>query len=161
MSFWGWNADYPDPENFLFQYYSKNGKVRFQGENVTNYDNPEFDALFEEFRGMDIDADRQPVIDRMVELLRHDAPLLAGWNNEAFQLSQPWLGNTKPGKVIHSYRKYYSLDVDRRNALRAEWNRPVLWPLAIAAIAMVVIALLAARHYRRREAQTARPGSAP
>lgn len=161
MSFWGWNADYPDPENFLFQYYSKNGKVRFQGENVTNYDNPEFDALFEEFRGMDIDADRQPVIDRMVELLRHDAPLVGGWNNEAFQLSHAWLGNTKPGKVIHTYRKYYSLDVARRDALRAQWNRPALWPLAIALIAIIAIALLAVRHYRRREAQTARSGSAP
>ncbi len=161
MSFWGWNADYPDPENFLFQYYSKNGKVRFQGENVTNYDNPEFDALFEEFRGMDIDADRQPVIDRMVELLRHDAPLLGGWNNEAFQLSHEWLGNTKPGKVIHTYRKYYSLDVARRDALREQWNRPALWPLAGAVIAIIAIALLAVRHYRRREAQTARTGSAP
>ena len=161
MSFWGWNADYPDPENFLFQYYSKNGKVRFQGENVTNYDNPEFDALFEEFRGMDIDADRQPVIDRMVELLRHDAPLVGGWNNEAFQLSHAWLGNTKPGKVIHTYRKYYSLDVARRDALRAQWNRPALWPLAGALIAVIAIALLAVRHYRRREAQTARSGSAP
>ena len=49
----------------------------------------------------------------------------------------------------------------RRDALRAQWNRPALWPLAGAVIAIIAIALLAVRHYRRREAQTARTGSAP
>ena len=41
---WGWNADYPDPENFLFLLYGPNGKVKHQGENASNYANPEFDA---------------------------------------------------------------------------------------------------------------------
>ena len=40
---WGWNADYPDPENFLFLLYGPNSKVETQGENATNYQNPEFD----------------------------------------------------------------------------------------------------------------------
>ena len=35
---WGWNADYPDPENFLFLLYSKNGKVKFVVENASNYE---------------------------------------------------------------------------------------------------------------------------
>ncbi len=42
---WGWNADYPDPENFLFLLYGPNGKVGQNGENAANYDNPEFDRL--------------------------------------------------------------------------------------------------------------------
>ena len=33
---WGWNADYPDPENFLFLLYGPNGKVKTQGENASN-----------------------------------------------------------------------------------------------------------------------------
>jgi ABC-type transport system substrate-binding protein len=159
LSFWGWNADYPDPENLLFLFYSKNGKVRHQGENVTNYERPEFDRLYEEFRGMDLDADRQAVIDRMVGMLRHDAPVLAGWNNEAFQLPHQWLRNAKPGKVIHSYRKYYALDPARRSALRAQWNRPVVWPMALTLAALAGLGLLGVRHYRRRERQTVRPGS--
>jgi ABC-type transport system substrate-binding protein len=36
---WGWNADYPDPENFLFLFYGPNGKVRHGGENASNYAN--------------------------------------------------------------------------------------------------------------------------
>ncbi len=38
---WGWNADYPDPENFLFLLYGPQGKVKHGGENSANYENPE------------------------------------------------------------------------------------------------------------------------
>ena len=156
INFWGWNADYPDPENFLFLFYSKNGKVKYQGENVTNYDNPEYDRLYEQFRGMDVSADRQPIIDRMVELLRHDAPVLGGWNNAAFFLTHQWLHNTKPGKIIHTYRKYLSIDVDQRNALIAEWNRPELWPLALLLAGLAGLAVFAVRNYRRHETRRGR-----
>ena len=120
LSFWGWNADYPDPENFLFLFYSKNSKAKYQGENVTNYNNPEFDRLFEVFRGMDVSADRQELIDQMVELTRRDAPVLAGWHNEAFQLSHSWLRNSLPVRMLHTNRKYISVDVAKRNSLASQ-----------------------------------------
>ena len=41
----GWKADYPDPENFLFLLYGPNSKVLHDGENVSNYNNPEFNRL--------------------------------------------------------------------------------------------------------------------
>ena len=34
---WGWNADYPDPENFFFLLYGPNSKAEEQGENASNY----------------------------------------------------------------------------------------------------------------------------
>ena len=43
---WGWNADYPDPENFFFLLYGANSKVDNNGENAANYKNEEFDQLF-------------------------------------------------------------------------------------------------------------------
>ncbi|MGZ5077439.1 MAG: ABC transporter substrate-binding protein, partial [Methylobacter sp.] len=49
---WGWNADYPDPENFFFLLYGPNSKVQYGGENAANYQNPEFDRLFEQMRNM-------------------------------------------------------------------------------------------------------------
>ena len=71
---WGWNADYPDPENFLFLLYGPNKKVASGGENAANYANPEFDRLFEQMKDMDNGPERQQVIDAMVEIVRRDAP---------------------------------------------------------------------------------------
>ena len=49
--FWtGWNADYPDAENFLILFYGPNGKSRSDGENDSNYSNPEYDRLFEQMK---------------------------------------------------------------------------------------------------------------
>ena len=46
---WGWLADYPDAENFLFLLYGPNAKaLATDGENTANYENPEFDKLFRE-----------------------------------------------------------------------------------------------------------------
>ena len=76
---WGWNADYPDAENFLFLLYGPQSKVRNSGENAANYDNAEYNQLFEQMKNMDDGPQRQLIIDRMVEVLRHDAPWLWGY----------------------------------------------------------------------------------
>ncbi|MBK7615553.1 MAG: hypothetical protein IPJ08_14090 [Burkholderiales bacterium] len=51
--FWlGWNADYPDAENFLFLLYGPNSKSVSDGENTANYQNPEYDKLFAELKSL-------------------------------------------------------------------------------------------------------------
>src|SRR3546814_15198358 len=39
MYMWGWVADYPDAENFLFLLYGPNAKAANGGENASNYKN--------------------------------------------------------------------------------------------------------------------------
>ena len=67
---WGWNADYPDPENFFFLLYGPNGKVEFKGENAANFTNAEFDALFLQMKDLPNGPSARQVIDRMVDILR-------------------------------------------------------------------------------------------
>jgi hypothetical protein len=75
-------------------------------------------------------------------------------------LSHSWFSNAKPGKIIRSYRKYLGVDVARRAALRAQWNRPTLWPLALLLLVLAALGVLAWRHYRRHESRTAREEAA-
>ena len=70
---WGWHADYPDPENFLFLLHGAQSKVKTQGENAANYASAEFDRLFVQMKDMDNGLARQAVIDRMVAIVRRDA----------------------------------------------------------------------------------------
>src|SRR3546814_14868629 len=46
MYMWGWVADYPDAENFLFLLYGRNANAANGGENHSNYKHPEFDRRF-------------------------------------------------------------------------------------------------------------------
>jgi ABC-type transport system substrate-binding protein len=148
---WGWNADYPDPENFLFLLYGPNAKVGRNGENAANYSNPEFDRLFVQMKGMANGPPRQHVIDRMTALLREDAPWLFGFHPKSFSLQHAWVGNVKPNLMANNTLKYRRIDPARRVQHRAGWNRPVLWPFALAALILAALIWPAWRQYRRHE----------
>lgn len=153
---WGWNADYPDPENFLFLLHGAQSKVESQGENAANWRNPEFDRLFERMKAMDNGADRQAAIDEMTAIARSDAPWLWGLHPKEYGLAHGWVLNRKPNQIANNLLKYQRIDVARREAQRAAWNRPVLWPLAAGVLLAVVVAVPAVRAWRRRERGTAR-----
>jgi ABC-type transport system substrate-binding protein len=154
LFFFGWNADYPDPENFLFLLYGPQGKVKYVGENAANYSNPEYDRLFERMRTMENGSERQALIDRMLIILRHDAPWVWGFHPKDYILRHAWLSNRKPTKVGNNTLKYQRIDTALRERMRDEWNRPVLWPLIIMALLLTAIVLPAVRCYRRREKGT-------
>ena len=156
LFYFGWNADYPDPENFLFLLYGKQGKVRHQGENAANYENPEYDRLFERMKAMENGAERQELIDRMTALLRYDAPWIWGFHPKDYTLRHAWLSNRKPSKVGHNTLKYQRVDAAVREQRRGEWNRPVVWPLLALVLALGAAIWPAWRGYRRRETATAR-----
>jgi ABC-type transport system substrate-binding protein len=151
MFMWGWNADYPDPENFLFLLYGPNGKVKGDGENAANYANPEFDKLFEQMRDMDNGPERQAVIDRMLAIANRDAPWIWGFNAKSYTLHHAWLYNAVPNLMANNTLKYRRVDPVAREAARLDWNRPVLWPLWGIGLLLALGALPAVWIYRRRE----------
>jgi ABC-type transport system substrate-binding protein len=151
LYYWGWNADYPDPENFMFLFYGPQGKVKHSGENASNYANPEFDRLFERMREMDNSAERQAIVDQMLAILRHDAPWVWGFHPKDFALAHQWVRNRKPNKMAHNSLKYQRIDPALRERLRDQWNHPVLWPVAVLVGVLVLLLLPAIAVYRRRE----------
>ena len=152
----GWNADYPDPENFFFLLNGAESKVEKGGENASNYHNPEFDRLFHEMKNMDNNPRRLSIITRMNHLLHEDAPWVYSFHPKSYTLGHTWLKNRKPSDVGHNNLKYQRLDVAKREKKRLEWNQPVLWPLGIGAILLVLVLAPAILGYRRRERSVGR-----
>jgi ABC-type transport system substrate-binding protein len=153
---WGWNADYPDPENFLFLLDGPNSKVKSGGENVSNYSNPEFDRLFERMKNMDNTTVRQHIIDQMLEIARRDAPWIWGFHPKSFALYHSWYKNVKPNLMANNTLKYKRVDPELRARLREKWNKPVLWPLFVIGLVLAMTIVPAVYFYRRHERSTAR-----
>ncbi|MEQ1529785.1 MAG: ABC transporter substrate-binding protein [Methylococcales bacterium] len=151
---WGWNADYPDPENFFFLLYGANAKVKHGGENASNYANPEFDRLFEQMRNMDNSPERYAIIQRMQDIVRHDAPWIFGFHPKSFSLYHSWYHNLKPNLMANNALKYTRIDKQARAQRRAEWNAPVFWPLLLVVGLFVLLLLPAFNAYRRRTRET-------
>lgn len=160
MFFMGWNADYPDPENFYFLLYGPQGRVATQGENAANYQNAEFDRLFEAMKVMPNGPERLEIIRKMNRILQHDAPWIWGFHQKAFVLQHGWLKNRKPGAIVRNTLKYQRIDTDLRSAQRAAWNRPVLWPLGLIGGLLVLMIWPMVRRYRAHERQTMRAADA-
>jgi len=153
----GWNADYPDPENFLFLLHGPQARAQSQGENTSNYVNAEFDALFERMKNIPNSPERQGIIDRMVEIVRRDAPWVGGFHPVSYGLTHAWMMNGKPNNMARNNLKYLRVDVDQRAALRREWNQPAVWPVLLILLALVASAVPAVMSYRRRERMAAKP----
>lgn len=160
MFFLGWNADYPDPENFMFLLHGPQSRAKTQGENAANYHNPEFDRLFEKMKNMANGPERQAIIDRMLAIAREDAPWVWGFHPKDYGLSHAWLANVKPNNMARNGLKFWRIDADMRERLRARWNEPDVWPIILIAAVIVLGSLPAIASYRRRERTAARPAGA-
>lgn len=149
---WGWLADYPDPENFLFLLYGPNGKVKFGGENAANYFNPKIDQLFDEIKSMPNGPARQAKINKFLAVVRHDSPWIWGVHPIDFTLSHTWNKATKPHAMANNTLKYEQLNVKQRRDKQHQWNKPSLWPLwvILGFIILMLIPLIITFSRRQR-----------
>ncbi len=141
MFSWGWSADYPDAENFLFLLYGPAGMVKFNGENAANYTNPRTNELYREIAALPNNEIRLQKISEFVNIVQQDSPWIWGFNPETFVLRQVWMAPTKPNAMSYNTLKYSSLDGALRAKLRQEWNRPQTWPLWVMIILILVLGL--------------------
>ena len=155
---WGWNADYPDPENFLFLLYGKNGVVATGGNgvNYANYHNPEFDRLFDRMQRMDNGPERLKIIRRMVALVQRDAPWIFGFHPRSLALYHRWVHNAWANMMANNTTKYLRIDPPLRVESERAWNRPDLWALLALAGLMLLVLAGAFHLYRRRQQEEGR-----
>lgn len=139
---WGWNADYPDPENFLFLLYGGNAKVESGGENAVNYKNAEYDQLFNQMKILPNSQQRQNVINKMLEILRKDAPWHWGIHPKSVGLYHEWVGNVYPIPITKNIFKYRDINPQLRLEKRNQWNKPAILPLVLISLIVILIACL-------------------
>ena len=152
--YWGWHADYPDAENFFFLLYGPNSKTRHDGANTANYDNPEYNRLFEQMKNMENSPERLTRIREMNRLLQRDAPWSFVYHPVTFNLSHQWLKNSKPSALGGGNFKYLRIDASQRTENRHAWNQPIVWPLWVCLGVLILGTIPAAITIWKRERGT-------
>ncbi len=157
---WGWNADYPDPENFLFLLYGGNAAVDTNGAgiNSSNYKNPEFDRLFDIMKTMKNSPKRLKIIEKMMDIAREDAPWIWGIHPKSLALSHKWYTNVLPHAMANNTLKYKRIDAKLRVEKQQEWNQPVMMPLIILALFLLLVGILLSRAYQNRQKMVIKSG---
>lgn len=156
LFYWGWFADYPDPENFLFLLYGPQARARSQGDNDSNYENSEYDSLYRRMRDLPDGPQRQAVIDKMVQIVQQDAVWMFGVFPGNTGASPPWLHNSIPTGILPDKVQYLRVDPALRLAKVREWNQPHLLPLLWLVGCLVLVAVPAWRIWQRRERRDGR-----
>lgn len=146
---WGWVADYPDPENFLFLLWTQMGRTKNGGPNTANFSDPQYDALFLEMKNRPNDARREELIRELRAIVERERPWIELFHPEDYALYHGWLANVKPMGLSVPTAKYRDVDAPARARLRAERNQPVRWPAAVLLAGLAAVLVPGIRTYLR------------
>ena len=125
--------------------------MKFGGENVNNYYNPQFDALFDQMKNRPNDKTRQMLIDKMQAIVQRDAIWAGGVNTRTPVLRQQWMTPIKPNSISQNALKYASIDVPLRDQLRSQWNQIMLWPFVLLIGMLCLLFLPFVMVYKKRD----------
>lgn len=97
-----WIADYPDPENYMALFYSKNESPN--GPNYTRFANKEFDKLYlESF--LQSSAGRSSTFNKMNELLSEQTPAIPLYFDKAVRFVKKNIIGLEPNPMNYLYLK--------------------------------------------------------
>ncbi|WP_263078400.1 ABC transporter substrate-binding protein [Endozoicomonas sp. Mp262] len=152
----GWLGDYPDPENFLFLLHGPQSPILCQcdGNNPSNYNNPEFNQLFNQMKTMAPGSERDVIVSKMLAIVRQDSPWFTGYYPKEYYLNNQWVYNTKRHGISKATLKYLRIDKSLRKAKQKQWNQPSLIPLIASMSGFFLLLIPAVRAYRRRQRLT-------
>jgi ABC-type transport system substrate-binding protein len=102
----GWNADYPDAENFMQLLYGPNAGQ----ENQARFNLPEFNKLFEEARRLPDSPERTRLFDLMTEIVIAYAPWRVTINDIEDTFAHPWVRYYVPHPIRSQGWTYMDID---------------------------------------------------
>jgi len=104
----GWNADYPDAENFMQLLYGPSGP-----ENNARFDLPEFNRLYEQARTLPDSPARTKLFDRMTQLVIAYAPYRMTYHLLEDSLRHPWISAYVPHPIRSQWWQFIDIDPAR------------------------------------------------
>lgn len=107
----GWNADYPDAENFLQLLYGPNSSP---GQNSTNYKNPEYDEVYRKAIATPPGPARTKLYLQMRDIAVRDMPLIPNVHRIQYIVKYPWVHNYKRNPMSWDFYKYIRVDAAKR-----------------------------------------------
>ena len=100
----GWVGDYPDAQNYLQLFYSKNVSP---GPNHAGYVNADFDREYEAALASVTAEERNRHWLKCQEIVREDCPWVFTHGNKAYSLVRPTVRNYRPTDFPYGVEKYY------------------------------------------------------
>ena len=100
----GWVADYPDAQNFLQLFHSRNVSP---GPNHADYSNPEFDREYDAAMNAATEAERDAHWRRCQEIVREDCPWEFTHFNTDYSLTRARVGNYVPSAFPYGQERHY------------------------------------------------------
>jgi len=106
FAWFGWIADYPDPDDWLLSEFTTGG-----GVNQTHYSNPSFDALAKQAESELNNTTRLSDWEKAQTMMLADAPIAPIYNSEGFSLVKPWVKGLDASTIDYSLPgdRFYNL----------------------------------------------------
>ena len=104
----GWNADYPDAENFFQMLISATAQPG--GENYARFQFKDMDERYEKIHAMPGSPARLQLINQMEDIVKFYAPWIAPWHDVQYYLEQPWVMGYKQHPIGHDAWEFMDID---------------------------------------------------
>lgn len=107
----GWAADYPDPDNFLWTLFSSDNIGQ---DNTTHYSNKTVDKMLEEARTTNDWSKREKLYQDAEQIIIDDAPWIFLENEVQYKIVQPYLKGMQIHPLIQNIMKNVDIDLSKK-----------------------------------------------
>ena len=139
MIFSAWTADYPDAENFLMLFYSKNSQAKYRGPNYSNFQNGEYDKLFEKLQHTYYQKDKDKIIYQMLEILKYQCVGVWGTFGLTLYLIQQWVNPVIYSPFTLGLMQYVKIFPKMRQEAWENLNQQKVLPFIVLLIVLILI----------------------
>lgn len=118
----GWNADFPDPENFLMLLYSKNAFLKYGGINLSNFNDEYYDQLYERFK-KDSDANQNKLLKEILRYIDTKIPVIPAFSSKTYSLRHEWIDRAPYHPFAQHALRNATIDDFKKREYQIQYNK--------------------------------------